>query len=122
MAAEMAPTHIVVLDVTDDNLVKRVVGRRLDPETGTIYHVDFKPPPEGEVADRCIQRSDDTEEKAKVRIQTYKEQTMPALGLYKEKYADAVKTIDGNGAPKDVWTTMEPLLQAAAATAVVATE
>jgi adenylate kinase len=43
------------------------VGRRSDPETGKIYHVDFFPPPE-EVAARCIQRSDDTEEACKERL------------------------------------------------------
>eukprot|EP00955_Chlamydomonas_euryale_P096306 364999-Chlamydomonas_euryale.AAC.29 len=43
-------------------LIDRVVGRRLDPETGDIYHLTFKPPPE-EIANRLTQRSDDTEEK-----------------------------------------------------------
>lgn len=43
-------------------LVERVVGRRLDPETGAIYHLTYKPPPP-EVVPRLVQRSDDTEEK-----------------------------------------------------------
>lgn len=42
--------------------MERVVGRRLDPETGEIYHLKFKPPPP-EIVDRLTQRSDDTEEK-----------------------------------------------------------
>ena len=53
----------ISLNVPDKDLVDRVVGRRTDPETGDIYHMTFNPPPAGEVADRCTQRSDDTEEK-----------------------------------------------------------
>ena len=66
------PDAVVVLDVDDETLVKRVVGRRLDPVTGKIYHVEFNPPEEPGVEERLVQRSDDTEEKAKVRIDTYK--------------------------------------------------
>lgn len=43
-------------------LVERVVGRRMDPDTGAIYHLKYKPPPP-EVVPRLVQRSDDTEEK-----------------------------------------------------------
>jgi adenylate kinase family enzyme len=45
-------------------LVERVVGRRMDPETGAIYHLKYKPPP-ADVMDRLVQRSDDTEEKVR---------------------------------------------------------
>lgn len=55
--------HIVtLLQVPKELLVERVVGRRLDPDTGAIYHLKYKPPP-ADIADRLIQRSDDTEEK-----------------------------------------------------------
>ncbi len=43
-------------------LVERVVGRRMDPQTGQIYHLKYKPPP-AEAVPRLVQRSDDTEEK-----------------------------------------------------------
>lgn len=46
----------------DELLVERVVGRRLDPVTGAIYHMKYKPPAP-EIVDRLQQRSDDTEEK-----------------------------------------------------------
>lgn len=55
------------LQVPDEVLIERMVGRRLDPETGAIYHLKFKPPPP-EVVDRLQQRSDDTEEKVSVQI------------------------------------------------------
>lgn len=46
----------------DSILIERVVGRRLDPVTGEIYHLKFRPPPK-EVESRLTIRSDDTEEK-----------------------------------------------------------
>ena len=53
---------MLLLDVPDDALVERVVGRRLDPETGAIYHLKFKPPPsdDGALLARLETRSDDT--------------------------------------------------------------
>jgi len=49
--------------VSEDILVERVVGRRLDPVTGKIYHLKYSPPETKEIADRLTQRFDDTEEK-----------------------------------------------------------
>lgn len=43
--------------------MERVVGRRLDPVTGKIYHLKYSPPETKEIADRLTQRFDDTEEK-----------------------------------------------------------
>ncbi len=56
-----AAAHMA-LQVPSEKIVERVVGRRMDPETGEIYHLQYKPPPK-EIEDRLIQRSDDTEEK-----------------------------------------------------------
>ena len=43
--AAFAPDAVLLLDVPDGALVERVVGRRLDPVTGAIYHLAFRPPP-----------------------------------------------------------------------------
>lgn len=51
------------LQVSEDILVERVVGRRLDPVTGKIYHLKYSPPETKEIAERLTQRFDDTEEK-----------------------------------------------------------
>lgn len=48
--------------VPDSALIERVVGRRMDPVSGEIFHLKFKPPPK-EIEGRLVQRSDDTEEK-----------------------------------------------------------
>lgn len=83
------------LNVPDEVLVERVVGRRTDPETGKIYHLIFSPPFVPEVAARLEQRTDDTEEKVKVRI----EQFHANVDAVKDSYADISVVIDGNRAP-----------------------
>ena len=62
---------MVVLDVPDDVVLKRVSGRRIDPVSGKIYHIEHKPPETPEIAKRLFQRSDDTEEKMKRRLQGF---------------------------------------------------
>eukprot|EP00529_Nitzschia_sp_RCC80_P030322 CAMPEP_0113451736 /NCGR_PEP_ID=MMETSP0014_2-20120614/6490_1 /TAXON_ID=2857 /ORGANISM="Nitzschia sp." /LENGTH=301 /DNA_ID=CAMNT_0000343097 /DNA_START=150 /DNA_END=1055 /DNA_ORIENTATION=- /assembly_acc=CAM_ASM_000159 len=86
------------LDVPDEVLVERVVGRRTDPETGKIYHMTFSPPDDEEVLNRLEQRSDDTEEKVKVRL----EQFYTNVDAVKDSYTDIMVTINGNKAPTDV--------------------
>lgn len=53
----------------DEILIERVVGRRMDPETGKIYHLKFSPPP-AEIAGRLTQRSDDNEEAVRLTRST----------------------------------------------------
>ena len=64
--ADIRPEVFLLLEVPEELLVERVVGRRLDPETGKIYHLKYAPPESDEIAARLIQRSDDTEEKVKL--------------------------------------------------------
>lgn len=85
----------IFLNVPDEVLVERVVGRRTDPDTGKIYHMTFSPPENEEVAARLVQRSDDTEEKVKVRL----EQFHANVDAVKDSYADISVMIDGNKKP-----------------------
>jgi len=61
---------VVFLDVPDDVLIDRVLGRRQDPETGKIYHLAYRPPP-AEILDRLQQRSDDTLESIQRRLRNF---------------------------------------------------
>lgn len=85
----------IFLNVPDDVLVERVVGRRTDPQTGKIYHMKFSPPEDEDVKARLEQRSDDTEEKVKVRL----EQFHANVDAVKDSYTDISVTIDGNQKP-----------------------
>ncbi|KAG5006612.1 hypothetical protein JHK85_025154 [Glycine max] len=60
---QIRPNVYIVLDVPDEILIDRCVGRRLDPVTGKIYHLKFFPPDTEEIKARLITRPDDTEEK-----------------------------------------------------------
>ena len=84
----------VLLNVPDDVLVERCVGRRSDPETGKIYHLKFNPPPsDPEVQARLVHRSDDTEEAMVKRIEQYKTNVGAIKGFYK----DITQEFDGVG-------------------------
>lgn len=89
---------------------ERVVGRRLDPQTGAIYHLKFKPPPP-EIVGRLQQRSDDTEEKAVMRLKTHASNVDAVLGFYKGVMAE----IDGNRSMPDVFKDIDKAISAAAA-------
>jgi adenylate kinase len=88
----------VFLNVPDEVLVERVVGRRTDPETGKIYHMTFSPPDDAAVHSRLVQRSDDTEEKVKVRL----EQFHANVDAVKDSYTDISIVVNGNQAPTAV--------------------
>ncbi len=74
------------LDVTDDEVVKRIAGRRQCKKCGAGYHVMFKKPSKEGVCDACggelYQRADDNENTVRQRLMTYKKQTEPLLSYY----------------------------------------
>ncbi|GAB0489821.1 hypothetical protein MMPV_001046 [Pyropia vietnamensis] len=80
--AGVVPNAVLKLNVGVDTLVRRVTGRRSDPETGKVYHLEFAPPPNDEVAARLICRSDDTAEKVRVRVAAFEEHASAIAGQY----------------------------------------
>lgn len=90
---------VLVLEVPDDLIVERIVGRRSDPLTGAIYHLKFNPPP-ADVAERVVQRSDDTEEACRTRLAKYHAETTPVLPFFEPR--GIVKRVDGVGSPDEV--------------------
>lgn len=105
--AGILPDAVLVLDVPDDVLIERVVGRRLDPETGKIYHVKFNPPP-ADIEARLTRRSDDTEEKAKTRLQNYYTHAQSIL----EHYDSKITRVDGNRSKQDVFQSLISIIDA----------
>ncbi|XP_051148358.1 adenylate kinase 5, chloroplastic isoform X2 [Andrographis paniculata] len=100
------PDIFIILDVPDDILVDRCVGRRLDPLTGKIYHIKNFPPENEEISGRLIIRPDDTEEKVKARLQIYKQNTDSISSMY----TDVIKKIDGNRPKQEIFNEIESLL------------
>jgi len=96
---DIALDAVVLIEVPDDQIVDRITGRRTDPDTGTIYHLTFNPPP-AEIADRLVHRKDDTEEACRARLQKYHGETAPIIPFYEER--DLIRRVDGVGAMADI--------------------
>jgi adenylate kinase len=106
--AEIAEVSLVIsIEVPDDAIVGRIVGRRMDPDTGDIYHVTFKPAP-AEITARLIQRKDDNEEAVRTRLTAYHNQTSPLAKWYEEK--GLLATVNGNQAMADVGAEISAVL------------
>lgn len=90
---------VVLLEVPDNKIVARIVGRRTDPTSGRIYHLTFDPPPP-EIAPRLVHRDDDTEEAVRSRLKAYHEQTAPLVPFYQE--LGVLRRVDGVGSVDEV--------------------
>jgi len=101
---------VLYLDVSEDELINRLTGRRLDPETGDIYHLEYNPPEDPEVEDRLIQRDDDTEETVTERLRVYRENTEPVVEHYEEQ--GVLERINGEQAPGEVWEELKETVDA----------
>jgi adenylate kinase len=85
---------MVLVDNTDERIIQRTVQRRICPKCGKVYHLTYKPPKEGK-CEKCgeevIQRSDDTEEKIKSRLQEFKNKALPAIEYLQDQGIPLVK-------------------------------
>ena len=97
--------HVVEISVDDEEIVKRMSGRRVHPASGRTYHTVFNPPRVAGIDDASgealVQRDDDKEETVRNRLRVYHEQTEPLIDFYAEKAAKAsapkFARIDGIG-------------------------
>lgn len=107
------PVRVVVhLDVPEDELVRRLSGRRVCGECGTSYHVDTNPPKVANVCDRCTgkvtQRLDDEEEKVKVRLKVFNSETKPILDFYRNE--KLLREINGAEATESVFKSLTGII------------
>lgn len=95
---------VVNIQVPDESLVERAVGRRTCKQCGEIYHVKHKPPKAGAACDLCggelVQRPDDREETVQNRLAVYHRQTAPLIDYFREK--GLLKTVDGQQSLEEV--------------------
>ncbi len=100
-----------VINVTAPNeiLVERLVGRRVCKSCGESYHVEFKQPKVEGICDLCggklIQRTDDTVDKAQVRLDEYAKKTRELVNYYQEK--EKLVSIDGIGSVDEITTRLK---------------
>lgn len=91
---------VILIEVADRILVERSIGRRVDRTTGQIYHLQFAPPP-AHIADQLEQRSDDSEQVVKERLDIYNGEIAGVIDHY--QHQGLLTRIDGSGPPDQVF-------------------
>ena len=97
-------TAAVLIDVGDDEVIRRLSGRRTCVKNGHVFHVEFDPPKNEGVCDVCGARleirDDDRPEVVRHRLEQYREKTEPLISYYEGK--GLLKRVDGDRPPDDV--------------------
>ena len=104
--------YAIDVDVPDENIVRRMGGRRACLSCGATYHIEHIPPKEEGICDTCGQelvlRDDDKPETVQNRLNVYHEQTQPLIDFYKGK--GVLRTVDGTMDMKDVFAAIVAIL------------
>ncbi len=99
--AEVSIEAVVEIQVPEEEVVKRLSGRRVHPESGRTYHVDFNPPRnpgvDDETGEALIQRDDDREDVIRKRLEVYRDQTSPLVEFYRARQQSGLKYIEVQG-------------------------
>jgi len=107
-------TAVLLIEVDDDEIIRRLSGRRTCVKNGHVYHLEFDPPKNEGICDqdgsRLVQRDDDKPETIKKRLSVYKEQTAPLIQYYEER--GLLKRFDGSRRPDEVHDTIRASLAA----------
>jgi adenylate kinase len=97
-------TAALLIEVDDDEVIRRLSGRRICKKNGHLYHVEFDPPKKEGVCDQdgsqLIQRDDDKPETVKHRLEVYHDQTQPLVEHYDKK--GILRRFDGKRDPGEV--------------------
>ncbi len=97
-------TAAILIEVPDDEVLRRMSGRRVSVKTGRVYHVEFDPPKHEGRCDvdgsRLVQRKDDEPETVRHRLGVYHQQTAPLIALYEEQ--GLLRRFDGTRSPTEV--------------------
>jgi adenylate kinase len=97
-------TAVVLIDVSDDEVVRRLGGRRTCEANGHVFHVEFEPPQEEDVCDidgsPLVVRDDDKPEVIRKRLETYHEKTEPLVSYYDSR--GVLRRIAGEATPDEV--------------------
>jgi adenylate kinase len=112
--------HVIEIQVDDEEIIRRLSGRRIHARSGRIYHIDYNPP---KVAGRddltgepLVQRDDDIEETVRKRLKVYYEQTRPVVEFYKnlshaENGRPHYSVISGVGQVKHIYQEIDCILR-----------
>ena len=97
-------TAALLIDAPDEEVVRRLSGRRTCVKNNHVYHTEFDPPKHEGVCDqdgsRLVQRADDRPETIRKRLDVYQEQTSPLIGWYEQR--GVLRRFDGTRTPEEV--------------------
>jgi adenylate kinase len=106
--------YVFNIEVGDEELVKRLTGRRICRSCGASYHLDFNPPREDGRCDACqgelYQRDDDKEETIRNRLKVYQAQTAPLIDFYQEQ--KILSSINGVGSIEQITARLKAAVSA----------
>jgi adenylate kinase len=109
---ERALSAAILIEVSDDEVVRRLGGRRTCVKEGHIFHVEFDPPKNEDICDICgarlETREDDKPEVIRNRLQTYHEKTEPLVSYYEHR--GILRRVDGSREPDDVNDSIRAML------------
>ena len=104
---------VINLDIEDEELIKRITGRRLCPNCGEIYNIYYKAPLIEGICDNCssalTQRKDDNVESLKERLNEYHKKTQPVIEHYKKM--GLVKEINAKRSVEEIFNEIQSILQ-----------
>jgi adenylate kinase len=110
---DLAVEKIVVMDVSFDELTRRITGRRTCKNCGEIYNIYSKPTKVENICDNCgselSQRKDDNAESLKVRLDEYAKNTEPVIAYYEAK--GMVSRIDASKSIDEIWPNLKAALK-----------
>ncbi|MEE8298867.1 MAG: adenylate kinase [Thermodesulfobacteriota bacterium] len=113
---QLKVNDVLSIEVTDEEIIKRISGRRVCEKCGAMYHNSFDPSREKGMCDNCredlYQRDDDKEDVVRTRLQVYREQTEPLKQYYEN--ADLLSEVDGLGTIEEVSDRIEKVLKSMA--------
>ena len=105
--------YAINVDVPDENIVKRMSGRRACLSCGSTYHMEHIPPKKEGVCDKCgnelVLRDDDKPETVLNRLEVYHKQAQPLIQFYEEK--GVLRTVDGTKPMKEVFDSIVEILE-----------
>ncbi|MFH1866470.1 MAG: adenylate kinase [Patescibacteria group bacterium] len=101
---------VIYIELSDEDVVKRISGRRISSSTGAIYHLQYNPPPADIDPADIIQRSDEKEEVVKDRLEIYHQEIEPLLKFYSNQHQ--LITIDGSPPINEVTKAIIKLINA----------
>lgn len=101
--------RVIYFDIGDDEVVRRLSGRRVCRSCGHTFHEVFSPPKVAAVCDDCggelYQRTDDVEEAIRNRLQVYRAETAPLVAHYEGR--SELRSIDATPSPEEVWGSLK---------------